>query len=114
MRKLLRSHRQMEFATVSLFLLMVAVLPSAGCFRHIVEERQLGNTAFLVFPRLQSEAKVTLSGPRKYEFQVSTQSQTRYEVEAGQYRVTIARGDTLVADRLIYLGAGEVKEVDAR
>lgn len=81
-----------------------------ACFRHSMEERQLPNTAFLVFPGVEEGASVSAKGLRSYHFDVGSAG-TKYAVEAGRYEVEVKAGDRLVARRIVFVAAGETKEV---
>jgi len=95
------------------FLFSLVCMTSA-CFRHIERERQLGNSAYLAFPRLQSEVHVKLVGPRFYEFDASGGKARSFEIEAGRYTVVLTRGTVTVAQHDIYVSAGQTKEMDTQ
>ena len=85
-------------------------LLTPACFRHAMEERQLPNTAFLTFPGVAEGVSVSAKGPRSYHFDVGSAGQ-KYAVEAGRYEVAVTEGDRLIARRIVFVAAGETKEV---
>lgn len=85
-------------------------LLTPACFRYSMEERQLPNTAFLVFPGVEEGASVSAKGLRSYHFDVGSAG-NKYAVEAGRYEVEVKAGDRLVARRIVFVAAGETKEV---
>lgn len=97
---------------VTAFALLFGVgMCNQGCFRHVIEERQLPNVAYLSFPGAASGANVHASGPRNYDFTVTGSSDARFAVEAGRYEITVTQGETLLARRIVFVAAGETKEV---
>lgn len=103
----------MRRPVVQVVLMLTAALASAGCFRHVMEERQLGNLAYLSFPLLQGEAEVSLSGEHSYSF-TARGGRAHYEVEAGRYRLILTRSGAPFVDTDIYVSAGQTKEIEAR
>jgi hypothetical protein len=81
-----------------------------GCFRHVAEQRQVPNVAYLSFPGVVRGATVTAEGARSYEFKVSG-ARSLFEVQAGRYTVTITHGGEILANRIIFVATGETKEV---
>ena len=96
---------------MSLVTLVAMSMFASSCFRHSVETRQLPTTAFLRLGNFQPGDVVTAMGDREYRFIVEGAADTLYEVEQGRYRVQVVGGDVVKASRVIYVAAGETKEI---
>ncbi len=97
--------------TLRLAVVLAMTVLTPSCFRHVVQSRQLPTTAFLQLGSFERGDVMTATGDREYRFIIDGSAETLYEVEQGRYRVTVLRGDVAKAERVVYVAAGETKEI---
>ncbi len=86
----------------------------SGCFRQETTERQLSDTAFFKFPKLEAAVQVKLEGDTNRAFTVPPDPSARYEIPSGTWRVKVSRDGQLLMDRKVFISAGETREFDLR
>jgi hypothetical protein len=99
-----------QYAWITAGFLMLFV----GCFRQETTERQLSDTAFLKFPKLEFAIQVKLEGDSQRMFAVPPDASAKYEIPAGTWRVKVLRDGQLLMDRKVFISAGETREFDLK
>lgn len=87
---------------------------AVGCFRHEVTERQLSDSCYLSFPKLESAIQVQLEGDAPRSFSVKPDGSTKYEIPSGTWRMKVSRDGKLLMDRTVFVSAGQTREFDLR
>ena len=97
-------------------LCLLALLLATGCYRHVTTERQVESSSFIALPSLQADAIVEIARAdgSHTTVPVTRGGNLRIAVPAGTHRVTVRRGDQVVADRVVFVGPGESKDLDVR